>query len=293
MEKQQENNTTYSIPKAVLFSILATAFAAVLFYGGQIVGGIMLKSFRPMDNKGLNFAIDYGTFIGVWILCLLGGLAFKMDRKNYSKVKFHKEKIKRSLILGLTTGFGLNLFLGILAMLHGDFKLYFNEFNIGMVLLFIFTVTIQSSAEELICRWFLYESLRKYFPKWPMVAIIVTALFFGANHIGNHGATVLPIIELVLTGILYAMIVYYFDSFWGASIAHAGWNFCQSILLGLPNSGNESDYSVFKLGDGASNSLFYNVDFGIEGSIMSVTFVILACLVVFWFGRKYKAKKQA
>ena len=61
---------------------------------------------------------------------------------------------------------------------------------------------------------------------------------------------------------------------------HAAWNFTQSIVFGLPNSGLVSAYSVFKLdAASATNGLFYNVNFGVEGSVAAN--VILAALIVF------------
>ncbi len=45
---------------------------------------------------------------------------------------------------------------------------------------------------------------------------------------------------------------------------HTAWNFMQNIVLGLPNSGANVPYSIFKLEEGASNSFFYDTGFGIE-----------------------------
>ena len=62
---------------------------------------------------------------------------------------------------------------------------------------------------------------------------------------------------------------------------HTGWNFTQSILFGLPNSGTVSSYSLFKLEAASARSgLFYNVNFGVEGSIGAVVVIGILLAVV-------------
>ena len=67
---------------------------------------------------------------------------------------------------------------------------------------------------------------------------------------------------------------------------HAAWNFSQSIVFGLPNSGIVSAYSVFKLdAASATNGLFYNVNFGVEGSVGSNLILLTLCIVVLLINR--------
>jgi hypothetical protein len=74
---------------------------------------------------------------------------------------------------------------------------------------------------------------------------------------------------------------------------HAAWNFCQSVFFGLPNSGIVSSYSVFKL-DAASaeNGFYYNVDFGVEGSIGAVLLFVIEIAVVICLNRKNPEKND-
>ena len=72
---------------------------------------------------------------------------------------------------------------------------------------------------------------------------------------------------MFLFGVLASLIVYYWDSLWAAIWMHTAWNFSQSIVFGLPNSGIVSKYSVFKLeAASARDGIFYNTSFGVEGS---------------------------
>ncbi|MBR5755344.1 MAG: CPBP family intramembrane metalloprotease, partial [Erysipelotrichaceae bacterium] len=110
-------------------------------------------------------------------------------------------------------------------------------------------------------------------------------------HFMNPGFTWLAMANIFFSGLLFSLFVYYFDSIWCPFGIHTGWNFSQSILLGLPNSGLVMPYSIFELDTAsARNSFVYNVAFGIEGTVFSTIVLALACLVTFLIGRKRAGK---
>ena len=172
---------------------------------------------------------------------------------------------------GLLLGFLTNFFCIACALLHGDIKLYFDcaASQIPYFLFSLFCVCIQSSAEELWCRGFMYERIRVHYPLW--VAIVVNGLFFAALHMGNPGASALPIIDIAVCGLSYSIAKWYTGSIWFPMGIHTAWNFTQNFLFGLPNSGLVSEVSIFGL-DAASahDSLAYNVAFVIEGALPAV-----------------------
>jgi len=264
----------------------------LMMFGGSIVGGIICSPMLLSSNVRCQFAAMYAAFIGIWIVGLLLFL-IKKDRKMF---KIFTRQLKgnnlcTSLSVGLICGLGLNLIVAFMAMLHGDIKIYFNEINVLWIVLFIVVIFVQSGAEELLCRGWLYQRLMKICPRFPVVAIVGNALIFGALHLGNSDVTLLAIFNIVFVAILYSLIVYYFDSFWAPVIAHTSWNFCQNILLGLPNSGNVSEYSIFKLdAASATNSFTYDVGFGIEGTVFCNVVLVIACIVVFIIGKKRNQK---
>ena len=167
----------------------------------------------------------------------------------------------------------------------GDIHLYYNGFNPALFFIFLFFVTLQSGAEELIMRVYLYQKLRRRY-KSPLVAIIVNPLVFTVLHLFNDGVTVVSVLEIAASGLLLTLLIYYYDSAWAAIMMHAAWNFTQSIIFGLPNSGLVSEYSLFKL-DAASaeNGFFYNVGFGVEGSAGSLIVSILIIAIILFLNR--------
>ncbi len=284
-----ENNNSNILKK--IFSLpLYYVLATLLLIVGSIVGmstGIINNIFPQLaSNSAWIIGKQYLNFWGIWLiffLCLLIPANKPLINAINTKAKGNNIKF---LLIGILLGFGLNAFCALTALLNGDIHLSFNTFNpLTFILLFI-AVFIQSSAEELITRCFLYQHLRRIY-KNPLVAIIGNIFLFALGHLGNTGISVTSFINLLLTGLLFTLMVYYFDSLWCAFGIHTAWNFTQNILLGLPNSGVVTPYSIFKLdATNARSSFFYNVGFGVEGSGISCVVLGLACVVVVLIGKK-------
>lgn len=221
-------------------------------------------------------------------------LFLKVSKKNHVILKAVGKVPKGNNILkflfGILVGFVLNGICILVAWLHGDIVIHFESFR-PVSFVFIFAmVLIQSSAEELVCRAFLYQKLIKNF-KNPAVPIVGNSLLFASAHLNNKGITILALIDIVLFGILFSLMVYYMDSIWCAFAAHTSWNFTQGIIFGLPNSGDPAVYSVFGIDlDKSNNSFAYDVVFGIEGTVLSVIVIAIACVVLYLWGRKYGKK---
>lgn len=274
--------------------ILVLAF--ILLFAGELLGEVITLPLHKSMNAGIRFGSMYASFIGIWIMFIVFCLIFKPFRKMLPKLgtKEAGNNVKTALVIGLILGLGLNLLVAIVAMINKDIALVYSQFNPLMLIYFIIVVMIQSGAEEVVDRWFIYEKLREYFPNCPAVAIVLNAVFFAALHLANPGVSALPILNIVLVGLLYSLLVYYYKSLWAAIVAHTSWNFCQNILLGLPNSGIVTEYSVFSL-DAASakDSFAYSTAFGIEGTILSCLLLAIACVVVFYLGRKKNSQVVA
>lgn len=263
----------------------------VLIVLGQFLG--MLLEFIPfLTSTDFRITVTlYFEFIGIWILALLY-MRFTKKNRPILKVLGSKETDNswKSLLAGIGIGFGLNGVCILAAWLHKDISLYFDSFQpIYFIIIFI-AVFVQSSAEELLCRGFLYQRLMRSY-KSPAVAIIGNSLLFAILHLLNEGITVLSVLNIFLVGILFSLIVYYMNSIWCAMAVHAAWNFTQNIIFGLPNSGMTVPYSVFRLDASvARDSFAYNVGFGIEGTLLADGVLILACVGIYLWGRKYGKK---
>lgn len=236
--------------------------------------------------------LDYASTIGLWAVFLLFMAIYKPDRPLIASVFTGKTNTLKYLLIGLASGFVTNASCILVSVLRKDIALHFEPSSIFFLILGFIAVLIQSGSEELICRHFMQQHLRRRYQK-PWLEILLPGLFFAALHLFNPGVGALPVINLVLCGILLGTAIYYFDSMWLVIGFHTMWNFTQNLLFGLPNSGIVTPLSVFRL-DAASarDSFSYNVAFGVEGSPMAVLVQLIALFLVIYFGKKRRSPEQ-
>ena len=272
-----------TIPQIIFGSAVWTCILAyLLIFIGQLLGEfVLLASGAYKTDFGATAGL-YFLFGGIWLVLFLNALI----KKNRPLFKAYgigcKGNNALNLLIGYLIGIGMNGLAILLAWMHGDIKMYFDRFELIPFLILFAAVFVQSAAEEMVCRGFIYQRVLRTYRNKFWLAVIINSVFFGLIHLGNDGVTVMAIVDLIVTGLLFSAMVYYFDSLWMAMAVHAGWNFTQSILAGLPNSGNVVPYSVFKLDAAtARDSFFYNVAFGVEGTIpaIAIQLVVLAAIV--------------
>lgn len=295
MNETQSNTEKRSLPWE-LWHILRwylLTFGLVLL-GDGVIGMLILSNLLEAVFPGgpaLETALFYLPFLGTWIVVTLYMFLRKKDRPILRALGTKPSGNNwKYLLLGLLIGGGMNGICAFIAWLNHDITLSFDRFQPVSLLVIFVCVFIQSSAEELYCRGFLYQKILKLNGK-PVAAIIGNAVFFGIMHLLNNNITVLSVVELVATGLFYSLMVYYMDSIWCPMAAHAAWNFTQNILLGLPNSGNVVPYSMFRLdAANAASSLVYDVGFGIEGALPATLLTIAGCIILILWGRKHGKK---
>lgn len=271
-----------------VFTYLLLCLKTFLLLLGQIIG-MILEVVPAVGNKDVWATfVQYAEFGGIWITTILALKLIKKNRPILISLGKKRGNNIPSFLLGLLLGLGMNGLCALSAVLHGDISLTFNSFNIWYFILLFFAVFIQSGAEEIVCRGFLYQRLRASYSS-PLVAVIGNSIFFASLHLANDGVTFCGFMNNLLIGILFSFIVYYLESIWCVMALHTAWNFTQNIVLGLPNSGNVLPYSVFRLESGAKSSFFYDTGFGIEGSPFSLVVIVVVMAIVVLYGRKHNA----
>ncbi|MBO7253585.1 MAG: CPBP family intramembrane metalloprotease [Oscillospiraceae bacterium] len=275
--------------------ITVSIVAYLMILVGQILGFFLITPTMAALIPGA-YSLDvwltaemYLAFLGIWAVALL---ILVLIPRNRPILKGLGTKTKGNTLkmfaVGLGIGLGMNLFCAFIAILNGDISLSFHSFRpVSFILVFI-AVLIQSAAEELVCRVFMYQRLVRRYGK-PILAAFINAAFFALIHMTNPGVTVLAVLNIFFYGLLFSAMIIYMDSPWAAMGAHAAWNFCQNIILGLPNSGIVLPYSVFKL-DAATavDSFAYSVSFGLEGTIIASVVLLAVAGLIAWWGTKHK-----
>ena len=287
---------------ASVISVIVMFISIIIFPVGKLIE-VPFSYIFGGDADVVDFAKEYFDFISIWIGVFLVVLIFRSNRTMLKGVKYYNPFASKNtssvngnrpgnnfigLLIGLALGFGTNGLCILMSVLLGDVKIVFNSFHFVSFIVIFISVFIQSAAEELLDRWYLYQKLRRRY-KSPWIAIIVNSFVFMSLHIFNPGITLLSCIQIFVVGFLFSLFIYYYNGLWIAMAFHAGWNFTQSILFGLPNSGIVSAYSVFKLDAApARNGFFYDVNFGVEGSLGAVLLLIALCILIMVVNRGKK-----
>lgn len=255
------------------------------------LGDILVMKFPESREPFLKTFTLYFLFLGTWVAMMAVFWIFKGNRFLFKHLWRRQEGNNWKMLgLGLGVGFLLNGGCILIAYVAGDVNFKILSVSAVKILAIFVAVFIQSSAEEVLCRGFIYERLRRGY-KNPWVAIIANPLFFVFIHLENPGITTLALYNLFIIGLLFSLIVYYTGSLWMASAIHAMWNFTQNIIFGLPNSGAPASYSILGLKESSKNITWaYDPTFGIEGTINSAV-VLMVCTIAIIVMFKSKVAK--
>ncbi len=292
MDKPANQNKSVLKRSLLLFGclillLLGMSIGSIIGFLFTTIVGTVAISLGFDDMAALQVITDYLSFIGIWMILIPVLYLFKKNQYILREIgtKNTANTLKNALI-GLAVGAGINGILILAAFLHGDISLSFADFQPMICLIIFICVLIQSSAEEFLFRGYLYQNSKAYF-KHPMIVLGFNPLIFALLHAANEGATLLSILNIFLIGLAFTLVVYVTNSMWAAFTLHTGWNFTQNIIFGLPNSGITYNYSIFRLdAANANNSIFYNVGFGIEGTIITCVVITAACVALYLYNQR-------
>jgi len=137
---------------------------------------------------------------------------------------------------------------------------------------------VTALQEETVCRGYGFQILYR---RSPAVALILGGLLFAGMHIRNAGGTdPIALANLFLAHTFYAGAYLRTRSLWLPIALHAGWNFAEAFVLGMPMSGRVPKGLVFTTTLDAN--LWTGRTFGPEGGLV-VTGLLIAATAVVWF----------
>jgi hypothetical protein len=142
-------------------------------------------------------------------------------------------------------------------------------------------------AEEIITRGVLFRVAEEGLGSgW---ALLISAVFFGAAHIANPGATLWSSAAIAIeAGILLALLYLVTRSLWTCIGLHAAWNIAQGTIYGIPVSGTHADGWLVSSRSGPD--WLSGGAFGAEASVVALALCSLcsvALLVVAWRRRLF------
>lgn len=276
-----ENENLVGKKKIRHFILLVPIVVLALAVLGSLLGELLispLKRLFPDMSPMWSFSLEYFYSIGGVLVVL--GYVLLAERELLPLFRGagrggSRGNTRREFGLGVLIGFVMNGVCVLAAWLHGDLDFSAGRFYPVYLLVTFLCVLIQSGSEEMLMRGYMYGALRERYPVW--VAVAANSLLFGVLHLLNPGVTVFSVLNIVLIGVALSLVMVLRESLWMAVAIHTMWNYTQSILCGLPNSGIISKGSFLQL-EAVSGSLLYDVNFGVEGALPALLTELALCV---------------
>lgn len=128
-------------------------------------------------------------------------------------------------------------------------------------------------AEEIIARGVIFRIVEEGLGTW--IALLLSALLFGAAHLGNPHATLWSALAIAIeAGLMFGLLYRLTGSLWPCMGLHAAWNFAQGAVYGVPVSGTHADGFLVSARGGPD--WLSGGAFGAEASVIAL---LLCCLV--------------
>jgi membrane protease YdiL (CAAX protease family) len=143
-------------------------------------------------------------------------------------------------LVGFTAGLllGVALFSLVVAVLWltGSYRVTGFNHNLPWLPLILVMGISPGVIEEIICRGVLFRIVEEGLGTW--AALAISALFFGAAHIFNPGATLWSSLAIAIeAGLMLGMMYQVTRSLWACMGLHAAWNLMQGPVYGIAVSG--------------------------------------------------------
>ncbi|MFL6437217.1 MAG: CPBP family intramembrane glutamic endopeptidase [Terriglobales bacterium] len=172
------------------------------------------------------------VLIGTWIMA-------KVERRSVLSYGLRDRRAFRHLATGALTGFlSLTLMLlGLFATHHLEFRLSRSSIAVLVTTAFtnVLAFLIVAVFEETAFRGYALYTLRQAIGFWP--AAIAMSLFFAFAHRGNPGEANAGLMAVFVFGLILAFSVWRTGTLLWAIGFHFMWDYSESFLYGVPDSG--------------------------------------------------------
>jgi uncharacterized protein len=262
---------------------LRSGWKVLLFYLMTAVPAIALRIElkRHGYGKESRFLIFEPTvllliLVAMWVMG-------RIEKKPFYAFGLQPSGFRRDLGFGLALGLlSLGLLLSLMAMasvyrigpvsLHGFLPVT------KWALIWTFVFTLVALMEELLCRGYVLYALTRGIGFWP--AAVLLSLLFAAAHLQNSGENGLGILSVAVIGLVFAYSVRKTGALWWAIGFHFSWDWAQTYLFGVPNSGMITCCQVFSGQILSGKDWLSGGTAGPEGSVLAIVIATLVALVL-------------
>ena len=250
---------------------------------GLIVCGGIAGIGQTLIQKLLEFTnIDFDliNLISGMFAAILAIISYIFLYRFYEKRKvteFSKYGIAKNLTVGIILGVILQSLTIFVIYLKGGYSVV----SINSVLFVVPPLTMAFTSavfEETLVRGIIFRITEEKLGSY--LALIISALLFGALHLANPNSSLTAAIGLAIqAGLLLGAAYIYARNLWFPIAVHFAWNFTQSAIFGANVSGNAiSKTLITSQIQGAE--WFTGGQFGPEGSIQATLFCSIATIIL-------------
>lgn len=276
--KGKENWGTYllTISISLFFFLIGNFIASSLL----ISMGIHLDNLYVGRDKHLGLAIIIIPFV-FFLFGLLFSIKFVHKRPVLSVLTSRLKFDWKRYFLGFFIWFGILLIILLIdLMISDDIQWNLNLSTLPSLLLVVFILPLQTAAEDVFFRGFLFQGLGKWW-KHGGISLFVSAVLFGLMHVGNPevellGKTIL--VFYIMSGLFLGVISHMDDGLELGMGYHAANNIFAALVL-------TNEWQVFQ-----TDAFFINQSSPSFGWDAVFTILVLQPLIVLIFAKIYKWK---
>ncbi|MDE1160983.1 MAG: CPBP family intramembrane metalloprotease [Acidobacteriaceae bacterium] len=269
------------------FKAIQQAHAYAAAHPGQVVPPVHrdLMPIFPIANDGIEF-------LGLLGICWFFAKGERRPMRAYG--------LGRNRVWDILPGalWGLAMMTALIGVLHAGGWLIFDGLNVHGATALAFGIKwligfiCVGFAEEYMFRGYLQFTLmrgvwglgEKLSPQSPFsasfwLAATLMSVLFAAVHIANGGETAFGILQVFVAGMVFSYALWRTGSLWWGVGFHATWDWAQSFLFGVPDSGGLSFGRLFNT-HVAGPKLLSGGTTGPEGSVFGTVALLLTLVAI-------------
>ncbi|TPG55320.1 CPBP family intramembrane glutamic endopeptidase [Sphingomonas glacialis] len=279
--------------------LLYLIFVAVL---AAVVAGVTMGFHPPTPKAGTPQAplpTIGGEAASFFVVAFAAFLVAGIERRPFSHYGLRAAALLPDLLKGMAWGLAmLSLLVGMLA-LSGVLVFDGVALGLGEALryggLWFVAFCLVGLFEEFLTRGFLQFTLARGIAGivsaisptntyartigfWVAAAVFSVGLF-AVGHLFNNGETAMGLVSVALAGLTFAYVLYRTGSLWWAIGFHATWDWAQSFLYGVPDSGGMMQGHLLLTHPVGATWLSGGAT-GPEGSVLVIPVLLLTILII-------------
>lgn len=281
----KKSNT--GIGKAIQFP-LSRIVLAILFIA-PVIALHNIFSFVVLDNlqgPWLNL-IQYTETIMTIILIFIAYSFYTKKIENRKALELSTKKWFTEFATGFSIGGGTVILIVLILVLFGFYKT--NGLNSPFTLVErIFRYGIGSFVEEIFFTLIIFKLIEEF--AGTIISMVFVSLLFGAMHLGNDNASIWNSIFMALEHVFILAPFILTRRIWMVWAIHFSWNYFQTGVFGMNNSGMEHTGYIQPAISGPNWATGGN--FGIEASYITIALnIVIGLLILFYAVKKEQMVK--